>query len=305
MFALYLAAAVLLAALLAGYFGLRTACRWGRNIDPLRKDIYAKGIYARNGAVLYGSSLALADLLKEDIYITSFDGLRLHARLYPIENARGTILLFHGFHSVPDADFGCAVPMLRSFGYRLLLVDQRAHQESEGKYLTFGIRERRDVLSWAREMVRRFGPEEPLYLEGISMGASTVLMAADLPLPENVRGIIADCGYTSPAAIVAEVMKGMKVPHFVQYLTEPWCRILAGFSMWEHSAPKALQKCSLPVLFIHGTADSFVPCRMTEENYRACASRKKLVLVEGAEHGESFLIDREACENALREFLNP
>lgn len=296
-------AAVIMPALLAGWLGFRTACLWGRYIDPLREDIYHKGIYARNGAVLYESSLRLAEYPAEDVEITSFDGLRLFARLLPLDNAKGTILLFHGFHSTPDADFGCAVPLLRDMGYQLLLVEERAHQRSEGKYLTFGVRERQDVLLWAREMERRMGKAHPLYLEGISMGASTVLMASALDLPASVCGIIADCGFTSPADIVAEVMKGMHVPKPAQYLAELWCRLLAHFSMWETSAPEALSKCKLPVLFIHGTADSFVPCRMTEENYAACASPKTLVLVEGAEHGESFLIDRPRCEKALREFL--
>ena len=302
-FAIILAALVLLA-LALGYAGFRVACVWGRRIDPLDQRTYQKGIYAKNGAVLHENALALAGIPAEDLYITSFDGLRLHGRLLPLEDPRATILMFHGYHSFADVDFGCAVPLLREMGYQLLLVDERAHQGSEGKYITYGVRERRDVQSWAQAMADRLGPEHPLYLQGISMGASTVLMASDQAFPKSVRGIVADCGFTSPAEIVRLVMPTLKAPPFpMLYLTELWCRILAGFSLWGYSTERALAQCRLPVLFVHGRDDRLIPWRMTQRSYEACASEKTVLYVDGAGHGESFLVDRPACEQALREFF--
>ena len=297
-------AALLLLALAAGYGAFRFACVWGRRIDPLDRKTYQKGVYAKNGAVLYENANALAEIPAEDLYITSFDGLRLHGRFLPLDGAKGTILLFHGFHSFADVDFGCAVPLLREMGYQLLLVDERAHQGSEGKYLTFGVKERRDVLSWARAMAARLGPAHPMYLQGISMGASTVLMAADQALPTNVRGIVADCGFTSPAEIVRRVMPMLKVPSVpLLYLMELWCRLLAGFSLWGYSTERAMENCRVPVLFVHGKADGLIPWEMTQRSYEACASDKSVLYVDGAGHGESFLVDRPACEQSLREFF--
>ena len=295
-------AVLVLLALAAGYAGLRVACAWGRRIDPLDAKTYQKGIYAKNAALLHENARALAEIPAEDLYITSCDGLRLHGRLLPLESPKATILMFHGYHSFADVDFGCAVPLLREMGYQLLLVDERAHQGSEGKYITYGVKERRDVLSWADEMAARLGPAHPLYLQGISMGAATVLMASDQVFPANVRGIVADCGFTSPAEIVRKVMRDiMKVPPFpMLYLTELWCRLLAGFSLWGYSTERALSRCRLPVLFVHGKADSLIPWQMTQRSYDACVSDKTLLYVDGAGHGESFLIDRPACEQALR-----
>lgn len=303
LFAIILAVLVLLA-LTAGYAGFRTACVWGRRIDPLDRRTYQKGVYAKNGALLYENARAMSEIPAEDLYITSFDGLRLHGRLLPLDDPKGTILLFHGYHSFAEADFGCAVPLLREMGYQLLLADERAHQGSEGRYITYGVRERRDVLSWAEEMAGRLGPSHPLYLQGMSMGASAVLMASDQELPGSVRGIVADCGFTAPAEIVRLVMRSMKSPPFpMLYLTELWCRILGGFSLWGYSTERALSRCRLPVLFFHGKDDSLIPWQMTYRSCAACASEKTAVYAEGAGHGESFLADRPACEKALREFF--
>ena len=297
--------AVLAALILAaGYFAMNLALRRGNALDPLAEQTFQRGMYARNGKFLYESSLALSKIPSEDIEIKSFDGLKLHGRLLPLENAKGTILLFHGYRSCGDGDFGCAVPLMLSLGYQVLLVDQRSHQQSEGRYITFGILERRDALYWAREMERRFGSEHPLYLDGISMGAATVLMAASLPLPKSVRGIIADSGFSAPKAIIGSVIRRLHLPvKPLLWLMDLWCRLLAGTSLGAYSAPEAMTHCTIPVLFLHGKADSLVPWEMTQENYDACQSRKALLLVEGADHGESFLVDRAACERAMAEFL--
>ena len=297
--------AVLAALILAaGYFAMNLALRRGNALDPLAEQTFQRGMYARNGKFLYESSLALSKIPSEDIEIKSFDGLKLHGRLLPLENAKGTILLFHGYRSCGDGDLGCAVPLMRSLGYQVLIVDQRAHQQSEGRYITFGILERRDALSWAREMEKRFGQEHPLYLDGISMGAATVLMAATLPLPKSVRGIIADSGFSAPKAIIGSVIRRLHLPvRPLLWLMDLWCRLLAGTSLGAYSAPEAMTHCTIPVLFLHGKADSLVPWEMTQENYDACQSRKTLLLVEGADHGESFLVDRSACERAMAEFL--
>ena len=241
----------------------------------------------------------------EDIFINSFDGLRLHATLIRQEDPRGTAILCHGFHSSGPADFSCALRPLYERGFQLLVIDQRAHLKSGGRWLTMGVKERRDVQSWARWAARQFGPEHPLYLEGMSMGAATVLMASELPLPANVRAVVADCGYTSPREIFSSVI-GRMLPHprVLLWGADLCCRLAAGFSVDGADARKALARTKLPVLLIHGEADTFVPCFMSRENYEAAAGEKKLVTVPGATHGMSYLVDEPKVTAALDAFLD-
>ncbi len=242
----------------------------------------------------------------EQVCVTSRDGLHLKGWYLPSEQARGTILLMHGYHSSGWNDFGCVVRFYHELGYHLLLADQRAHGESEGKYIGFGVLERFDCLCWVTYLNERLGHKEPVFLDGLSMGASTVLMASGLPLPENVRGIIADCGFTSPDAIFRHVLRTRyRLPVYpVLPIVNQLCRWKAGFGFRDCSTVDALKQNRLPVLLIHGKADRFVPPRMSCENYEACRGAKKLLLVEGAHHAASFLISPKECEQALRDFLN-
>ena len=243
----------------------------------------------------------------EELHVMSYDGKYLHATYLPKENANGTILLFHGYRSCWQIDFGLVLPYYYdTLGCSLLLVDQRAHGQSEGRYLTFGVRERMDVISWATYMGQKLGQEAPLILGGLSMGATTVLMASCFDFPANVRAIIADCGFTSPYEIAKSVLHRDN-PKLPVSLLLPLCgfftRLYAGFDLHDASTIDAVRESRYPILFIHGTGDTFVPCEMTKEAYAACTSPKELVLVDGAEHGKSYLVDRPRVEQALRGFL--
>lgn len=242
----------------------------------------------------------------ETVTTRSFDGLTLAGEYYPHPNARGTILMFHGWHGSPQADFGCAMSAYYSKGLNLLLVHQRTQGESEGKYITFGIRESRDVHAWVRWHGERFGKEAPILLTGISMGATTVLMSAGTPYDANVRGIIADCGFTSPWEIIASVVRGRGLPIFPFVpLMSMWARIFAGFGFREYSTLEAVKGIRIPVFFAHGEADRFVPCHMTEKVYEICGSSDKtLFLVPNARHGAAYLVDRCNYEKQISQFVN-
>ena len=220
--------------------------------------------------------------------------------------SKGTILLFHGYRSSWVIDFSIVLPYYHSLGYDLLVVDERAHGQSEGDYITFGVRERRDVVTWAQYAAMHFGPAHPLILDGLSMGAATVLMASELALPASVRGIIADCGFSSPYAIMKSVLH-WRCPWLVSgpllALTGVFTRLFGGFGLREVSATEAVAHTKLPILFIHGTGDQFVPCSMSQAAYDACTGEKRLILVEGAGHGQSYLVDRPRVQAAVREFL--
>lgn len=242
----------------------------------------------------------------ETMGLTSFDGLKLKALYIPTETEtpRGTVLAFHGYRSLATVDFALEAEFFHNLGYRVVLPYQRSHGESEGKYITYGVKERFDCRDWARYLAKRF-PDEDIFLMGISMGASTVLMAANLELPRRVRGIVADCGFTSPWDIMAHVArKDYKLPAFpLLGVVDLMARAWAGCGLKEADARKALAETGLPVLFIHGKADDFVPLSMTEENYRACAGEKEKFLVEGAGHAQSFARDTEGCEKKIAGFL--
>lgn len=237
-------------------------------------------------------------------WITSDDGTRLFGRLYEYPGSKTTILMMHGFRSNALHDFSCAFKFYYDKGFNLLVPDQRAHGKSEGKYITYGVKERFDAKCWI-EHINRLIPDGVVYATGVSMGASTVLMAAGLELPDNVKGIIADCGFTSPAEIIKKVMKtDMKLPLFpIYYTTRVMTRAFAGFDFEEYSAVTAVKNCKIPILFLHGKNDGFVPFSMGEEIYNATGGEKQAVWVENADHGCSFLVDREGCTNALSCFL--
>jgi len=242
----------------------------------------------------------------EDVFITSFDGLRLHAKFYAASERKAPVqIMFHGYKSSAERDFCGGLREGIDGGFNVLLVDQRAHGESEGKYLTFGVNERFDCLSWASYAAERFGNDVKIYLYGISMGASTVLMASALPLPKSVSGIVADCGYTSPKAIICSVLRDHHVPAAPVYaVAKLGARLFCGFDLDSASAPDALSRSHIPVLFIHGDDDRFVPCRMSRENFEASAAEhKKLLIVHNAGHGLSYMLDRPAYLSALHSFL--
>ena len=238
------------------------------------------------------------------VYTKSHDGLTLSASYYP-NNSNRTLIAFHGYRSTPQRDFSCAVKMYLDMGLNVLLVDHRSHGESEGKLITFGVKERYDVPTWVDYVLTHWGNETQIILDGLSMGSSTVMMASSLPLPPNVKGIIADCGYTSPAEIIGHVsektykIKGSLAARVLSVL----CRIVGGFSLYEASAPQALSQSDLPILFIHGKADDFVPAHMSLTNFEAARGSKRLCMVENAGHGISYLLDPDGIEDALREFV--
>ena len=306
MIVLWIVLAVLLVLILAGLGLLYYICVRHRQPDMTDPDWIAHSrLAAYQDEVLAGINL-IRQGGAEDIYLRSYDDLRLHGQLLQQPNAKGTLLLFHGYRSGWPVDFSISLPYYYSLGYNLLVVDQRAHGQSEGTYIAFGVQERHDAVTWAEYAAMHFGPEHPLFLGGLSMGATSVLMAAGLKLPASVRGIIADCGFTSPAEIMKSVLhahcKWLPAAPLLAFVNI-FTTLFAGFSLKEASTTQALAAATLPVLLIHGTSDSFVPACMSQQAYDACASQKELVLVDGADHGCSYLVDRTRVQAALAAFL--
>ncbi len=242
----------------------------------------------------------------ETISVLSHDGLTLYGDLIEQKDPKATLIMFHGYRSAGPNDFSYATKFYYSLGFNLLIVDQRAHGRSDGKYIGFGALERFDCQKWTEVIYARYGKELPIIITGVSMGASTVLMASGLELPENLIAIIADCGFTSPKEIIAHVIKQTYhiPPQIILPAMSIWSKMLAKYSFSEVSTCDVLTKNEIPVLFIHGEADDFVPCDMTRRAFEACASEKEVIYVEGAGHGESYLIEKERCEETLKIFIS-
>ena len=170
--------------------------------------------------------------------------------------------------------------------------------------ITFGIYEHRDCLLWAEKLRQELGEEIRIILTGISMGAATVVMAAGHPLPKQVIGVLADCGFSSPKEIIMEVIRQMKLPPVISYpFVKLGARLYGKFDLEAFSPLEALPKCQVPVIFFHGEEDAFVPCQMSRDMYEICPSRKQLVTVPGAGHGLSYPVAPEAYLDAMREFF--
>lgn len=216
----------------------------------------------------------------EKMEIISFDGLKLTAKYYEYAPGAPIELMFHGYRGTAERDLSGGIDRCFKLGHSAFIVNQRSSPGSEGHVITFGINEHKDCLSWLDFMLRHFGPDVKIILCGISMGASTVMMAADKPLPHNVIGILADCGYSSARDIIKKVMVGMKLPPNLAYpFVKLGARLYGHFDLEETTPVEALKNASVPVIFFHGEDDHFVPCEMSRINYDACASRKKLVNV--------------------------
>ena len=298
---------VLLAALIA-YICFRMAFYVPRRSSPPEEEIpLPQGkIYEPFWDTMTSWTKETRALPHEDVSITSFDGLTLRGRYYQFAPGSPIELMFHGYRSSSERDLCGGVQRCFKLGRSALIVDQRASGCSGGNVITFGIHERRDCHSWIHFMIEKCGPDVKIILTGISMGAATVLMAANEPLPQNVAGILADCGYSTAKDIIKAVIRQLKLPADLAYpFVKLGAKLYGHFDLEETTPEEAMKHCSVPVIFFHGEADDFVPCHMSRANYDACTSPKKLCTVPNASHGLSYLVDPEGYLSALREFFDP
>lgn len=245
----------------------------------------------------------LNDRPYEQVSIISRDGLKLSGRYYHVKDGAPLDIGFHGYRSHPVTDFSGGSELSFQMEHNLLLIDQRAHGKSEGKTISFGILERQDILCWVHYAVERFGPNVEILLYGVSMGGATVLMASELELPDNVKGIVSDCPYADPLEIILYVGKRTSIP---RWLIKPFvilaAKIYGGFDIQETSATSAVKHTKIPVLIIHGEADRYVPCQMSEPVMTANPKMVSRVTFPNAPHGISYLEDTDRYHKLIRAF---
>ncbi len=247
----------------------------------------------------------LATTKTEDVSITANDGTELIGHFYHNEKPKRILIAMHGWRSSWSRDFGLVAKFWKENGCSILFVEQRGQNGSGGEHMGFGLIERFDCIEWIRYAENRFGTSLPIYLAGISMGASTVLMASGMDLPSCVHGIIADCGFTSPRDIWKHVVnKNLKLPYIGprEFMANEMFRKKLNMNVSEYSTIKAMESCTVPILFIHGGKDKFVPIQMTYKNYLACKSPKRLFVAPGAGHAMSYFHEKEGYERTTLDF---
>ena len=297
-----LAVAVLL--LFSGGYVLLIACGKRSGVDWLDEKAMQKSNNAHLYPYIAASKRWLNDRNAHDVYTTAADGVKLHALWIPVDNSKGTVLMAHGYRSTMLLDFHLGFELFHQLGMNILVPEQRTHGESGGRFITFGVKESRDMQRWIAFHNAQLA-NAPMILYGMSMGASTMLYLADRVLPDNVKGIIADCGFTSPKEIISRVYRrALRLPAEPSVsIASVFAKIFAGFGFSKCDTRKSLRNSRLPVLMIHGQADSFVPCEMSEQGYQVCTSKKQLLIVPDAEHGMSFLADGFRYTAAVIDFM--
>lgn len=292
--------------LLASYICYRIVF-YNKPARPLAEgeyDIPHGRVYAPYHDQMIAWQKQLRQMPVEHFSIRSFDGLKLYGSFY--EYAPGAVieLMFHGYRGTAHRDLCGGIHRAFSLGRSVFLVDQRTASRSEGRTITFGINEHKDCLAWIDLLISHFGPDVKIILTGISMGAATVVMASGCDLPDNVVGILADCGYSSPKQIIHKCGRDMKLePKLVYPFIKLGAWIFGHFDPDTNSPVEAVKRCKKPIIFFHGESDGFVPCYMSQMVYDACNSPKRLVTVPGADHGLSFLVDPDGYLQNVAEFF--
>lgn len=264
-----------------------------------------------NGAAYQPYRESITDFIKRadelevrEYSIISRDGLTLRAKYYEYEPGAPIELMLHGYRGSGRRDLSAGIFRAAALGRSAFVIDHRAAGESDGNIITFGVREKLDALDWIDFMVKEFGEDVKILLTGISMGAATAMLVAAESLPHNVVGVLADCGYTSAKEIIKKVITDMRLPSNLLY---PFVRlggmIFGGFDANKADAKEAMKKCRIPIIFYHGDTDDFVPHEMSRENYEACPSRKRFVLIPNAAHGLCYLESPKLYVDELRNFF--
>ncbi len=242
----------------------------------------------------------------QEVEIYADDGEKLVGHWQHCPDNQRVVIAMHGWRSSWSNDFGAISPFLTENKCSVLYAEQRGQGNSGGKYMGFGMIERFDCLSWIKWVTETVGKDTPIYLAGISMGASTVLMTGGFDLPDNVKGIMADCGFTSAHDIWKHVFEDNTylIYGIHRKTVDEMCKKKISIGSKFYSTIDAMQNCKVPVLFVHGTDDKFVPIDMTFKNYKACSSKKRLFAVPGAAHAMSYLVDKEGYEREIKDFFD-
>ena len=290
-------AAALVCFLMVFYSGKR------KKLPDGEYDIPDGEIYEEFRTEMVNWQKALRKMDCEEMEITSRDGLTLRGKYYEYEKGAPLEIMFHGYRGNAERDLSGGVERCFTLKRNTLIVSQRAHGDSDGHVITFGYKEKLDCLDWIKFANERFGKDQKIIITGISMGASTVLLAAGEELPENVLCVLADCGYSSTRAIICKILRQMNLPVLLLYpIIRLGALIFGGFDPDKAEPIEAVCRTKIPIIFVHGDDDDFVPCYMSREMYDACPTEKAFFIAKGAGHGLAFPKDQSGYYKAVGDF---
>lgn len=277
----------------------------------INRTIYLKPLFGENFNRHVGEMNLTSKYYneKEHEEVYTYSGvLKLFGRFYEKKDARKVVIYVHGYHSEGLHDIGYIGNLYEHMNVSLLIIDQRAMGQSEGSYTTFGALERFDIREWIFYINGRYEGKVDIYVHGVSMGAASSLLVTGLQgLPPSFKGVIADCAYSRTNGVI--LYAGERLvrirPRLTYWAINLYARFFAGFDLGNVNVSRELKKnTAVPVLFIHGTSDHFVPYNMSVKNYKACAAPKTLVSIKNAEHCESYLLDRDKYIEEVKKFIN-
>ncbi len=275
--------------------------------DDKAIEIYEGKAYEPYYAQMQQDIKDVIELPKEYVSIKSHDGLTLRGKYYEVKKGAPIELMLHGYRGNGKRDLSTGVLRARGKGRNVLVIDHRGSGLSDGKVITFGVKESIDALGWINYIINNIDKDAKIFLTGISMGAATVMNCSTMELPKNVVAILADCGFTSPKDIISKVMRDMKLsPKLLYPFIKLGAKLFGRFNIDEKSSIESVKNCKLPIIFIHGKEDGFVPYEMSVRCYEACGSKnKKLLLIDKADHGLAFMADPELYLIELEGFFGP
>ena len=298
--------AIILLCLGASVFMLHyalTPAHRGLDIESSYTQMYEKYPFLKH----WVDSLNQAEALR-DTTILSNKGTKLHALYIDAPHTTNkTALIIHGYTDNAIRMLMIGYLYNHDLKYNILLPDLQYHGLSEGNAIQMGWKDRLDVMEWRNLLIEKYGPETKLVVHGISMGAATTMMLAGEKHPPHVKCFIADCGYTTVWDEFSQELKiRFNLPEFpIIHLTSWLCKLKYGWDFKEASALASVQKSSLPMFFIHGDADTFVPTWMVYPLYDAKSEPKELWIVPGVEHAEAFLKEQLEYTRRIKNFITP
>ena len=233
--------------------------------------------------------------------------LNLKGYFLPAEKETDVYVLFaHGYRSNHNGDPSNFVRFYHEeMKYNFMSVDHVTAGDSEGDYLGFDFFESQDMMLWVNYLIQRFGEDIKIILHGVSMGGATVCKMSS-SVPEQVKLVISDCAYTSADEQFISVANSVGITRTANLafsIFNEMNKRLAGFDIKDTDVRPNVREAKVPMLFVHGDADDFVPTRMVYELYEACPTEKDLLIVEGAAHAESILIGMDAYKAKMKEFI--
>ena len=246
----------------------------------------------------------LEQVSTEKLSVTTVDGYQLIGQVFfQEEESHKWVILLHGYTGWKEELYPIGYQYAKQ-GYQVLSPDLRCSGESEGDFIGMGWTDRLDNMLWLNYILEQ-DPDAQIVIHGQSMGAASALMMTGEELPENVKAVVSDCAYTDVYSIFQKQIKEwFHLPGFpIIDGANLVLQLRGGYNIRKASAIDAVKKTNLPILFIHGDQDAFIPIEMAEELYDAANGEKELLVVEGAGHAQSQDKDPQGYYGTVFSFL--